>query len=314
MSRFVKKMAKMSPQMRDHMLRERNKYILPTMPTSRYIPREDRKIAMEDVGITVGDFVYITEGKFKGIVSKVIAHSPVLGTFKTGDATRPMIVPKDFWSESQQSHLIEFPEEIPEEHVKLASRDRDEQGNIIHIVADEVICKDRYYDQWHKRWLPRRFVKHHENIEIPWPMPENDHTDSGRSTREDVAHLKTYEMQTIAKSLLPPGVIHELRNRYSKYKRNTLTDIEARRLNEPTMPLTTEQKIYLAKKAKEPKKKLEPLGEEVKDYIGKRMADHLSKIDNPYLLAHLDALSKVQIPDFKKTMEKIEEDQHSKPQ
>ncbi|KAK7681095.1 hypothetical protein QCA50_015933 [Cerrena zonata] len=92
-----------------------------------------------------------------------------------------------------------------------------------------------------------------------------------------------------------------------QYKKKALSDIQARKLNAPEMPLSKEQKIYLAKKAAEPKKQLQRLSPEIQDFIGEKIANHVNKIDNPYLLAHLDALSNVQIPDFAKTMAKIEE-------
>lgn len=314
MSRFVKRLDKMTPALREQALRARDKYALPTLSNTRYIPQHERKTTIEEIGIGNGDLIYITEGKHKGKITKVSDYSSRHGTFATHDIAKTIIIPQSVWSENQRSHIAQAPDGIPEEHVKLAARDRDEDGNIVHLVADEIVYKDHYYDERYKRWMPKRFIKHHENIEIPWPNPEDNHTASNVSTREEVAHLKTYEIQTIAKPLLPEGVINELRNPYSRHKKRALSDIEARRLNEPAMPLTAEQKIYLAKKAKEPVKKLEPLAEEVKDYIGQRMAEHLSKIDNPYLLAHLDALSKVQIPDFKKTMEKIEESQRSNSQ
>lgn len=315
MSRFVKRLDKLPPVARDKLWRDKTKHtMLPTMDPPRYVSKKDKNLTMEQIGITKGDYIYINEGESKGKITKVLEYHSRTNEFAANDISKPLIVAPQYWAENQKSHLIDFPRSIPREHVKLAAREKDENGNITHVVANEVVYKGQYYDDRYKRWLPRRFVKHHENLEIPWPTPDKNHTASEVTTKEEVAHLKTYETQTIAKSLLPPGVLNEIRNPYSKHKKQELTDIEARRLNEPAMPLTTEQKIYLAKKAKEPKKKLEPLSEEVKDYIGQRMAQHISKIESPHLLAHLDALSKVEIPDFKRTLEKIEEDQQSNTQ
>lgn len=311
MSRFVKSMEKLSPALRENVIKQRERMSLPTHSPRRYIPKAERKHDLKERGIAKGDYVYITKGQYKGTLTRVYDYEESLGSFTTHDALKQVIVPREFWADGQTSPLIRAPEPIPQEHVKLAAREVDDKGSIKHFVVDEVVYKGEYYDDRYKKWMPRRFVKHHEHIEVPWPTPDNDYVDSGRAAKESEAHYKTFELQTIAKPLIPQGVLNELRNPYSKHKKKILSDVEARRLNEPTMPLTPEQKIYLAKKAKEPKKELEPLSEEVKEFIGQRMAEHLSRIENPNLLAHLEALSKVQIPDFKKTMQKIEENQRA---
>lgn len=310
MTRFTRNLDKYPKALRDLLHNAKSKYNLPSFPTSRYIPAHERKSRVEDVGITTGDFVYISKGEYKGQVTSVISYADQSGCFLTHDIKAKRIIPRDNWVENQTSHLLELPVEIPEEDVKLVAKDKDEKGNVSFVVADEIVQRDRYYDDRYKRWMPRRFVKHHDNIEIPWPKPDDSYDKSPVTASERAAHFKSYELQTIGKPPFPSAVLRQLRNPYSSHKKRTLSEYEARKLNEPQMPLTTEQKIYLAKKAQTPQKKLRPLSEEVKDFIGQKMANHLSGINDPYLLAHLDSLSKTRSPDFESTMEKINQNDH----
>lgn len=303
--RFQKDLDKYPKLLREVLLKQTNKFNLPTFENSTYVPKHERKTKLEEVGLASGDMVYITEGEHKGKISSVLQYSLESDSVILTDVLSKRIIPKAWWIQNQTSHVMDYPLNIPRSHVKLAAKDRDDTGKITYVVADEVVLKDKYYDDRYKRWLPKRFVKHHETIEIPWPKPPTEIEDDRNSTTADAVFTKTYEEQSIAKSPLPKGVLAELRNPYSSYKKKILTDVQARKLTAPTMPLSTEQKIYLAKKSQQPEKKLEPLSQEVKDFIGTKIAEHFAKIENPALLTHLDALSKSTIPDFEKTMKKI---------
>lgn len=307
--RFQKDLDKYPKVLREVLLKRSSRFNLPTFDSTDYVPKHERKSKLEEVGIASGDMVYVSEGEHKGKVSSVLQYTEESDSLILTDILAKKIIPKSWWIKNQTSHLMDYPVPIPRSSVKLAAKDRDESGNVSFIVADGVIMKDKYYDDRYKRWLPRRFVQHHENIEIPWPKPPTEPEDDYLSTTADAVFNKTYEPQTIAKSPLPLGVLAELRNPHSSHKRKVLTEVQARKITAPKMPLSAEQKIYLAKKAQQPEKKLEPLSEEAKEYIGERMAKHLSQIENPALLAHLDALSKSTIPDFKTTMEKLKKSQ-----
>ncbi|KAF8001623.1 hypothetical protein HF325_004124 [Metschnikowia pulcherrima] len=278
---------------------------LPTFENNSYITKNEKKTTLEQVGIAPGDLAYVTEGEFKGRVSSVVRYNADNDTFMLADALEKKLTPRSMWSAQQTSYLVEIPKEFPAKHVKLAAKDRDEQGNVSYVVADQVVQKEKYYDPSYYRWLPRRFVKHHDNIEIPWPKPPVESETDALSTEQDAVFNKTYELQTIAKSPLPKGMLSELRNPYSRYKKRALTEVQARRLNAPSMPLSKEQQIYLAKKAQTPAKKLEPLSEEAQDYIGQRIAEHLAKVDHPALAAHLDAVSLAKDSGFARTMKEI---------
>lgn len=303
--RFQKDLDKYPELIREVLLKKSNRFNLPTFEATRYIPKRERKTKIEQVGLASGDMVYITEGEHKGKISSVLQYTLESDSVILTDVLSKRIIPRAWWIQNQTSHVMDYPLNIPREHVKLAAKDRDDEGKVSYVVADEVVLKDKYYDDRYKRWLPRRYVKHHDTIEIPWPKPPTDIEDDRNSSTADAVFFKTYEDQSIAKSPLPHGVLGELRNPHSAHKKKVLTEVQARKLTAPRMPLSAEQKIYLAKKAQQPEKKLEPLSEEAKEFIGTKIAEHLAKIDNPAMLAHLEALSNSTIPDFEKTMEKI---------
>lgn len=81
------------------------------------------------------------------------------------------------------------------------------------------------------------------------------------------------------------------------------------------MPLTIEQKIWIAKNQEnqaENKPEYEPLLEEIQEFIGKKMADHLNKIESPELRYHLDVLSNSVSREFQKTLDIIEKSKKSR--
>ncbi|EGW34271.1 uncharacterized protein SPAPADRAFT_135009 [Spathaspora passalidarum NRRL Y-27907] len=270
------------------------------------LPKHERKTDFQ-VGITQGDLVYVTEGEKKGSIAKVYMYNPEYNHVMISDHTEQRILPKSRWTEGTTSHVIDMPKFMPLTSIKLAGKDKDENGKVSYVVADEVILKDQYYDDRYKRWLPRRFVKHHESVEIPWPAPE-EVEDGELSTKESAALEKTWEFQTIGQPPVPEDALPELRNPYSQYKKRTLTALQAYKLNYPDMPLTKEQKIYLAKKQEQASaKKLTPLSDEIKEFIGSKMADHINKIESEAMLAHLEGLSKVPNPDFEKNMAELQQ-------
>lgn len=306
--RFQKDLDKLPRRLYDKLLADYNRHSLPTFENQqRVVPAHLRKTRLEHIGFASGDFAYIAEGEHKGKIATVFEYSAELDSVLLSDVTTKKIVPKSMWVENQSTHLMDYPDPVPVKNVKLAAKDKDENGNVYYVVADEVIYKDKYYDERYRRWLPKRFVKHHNNIEIPWPSPPQDPKDGDLLTPQQAVHEKTWELQSISKSPLPKGLLGELRNPYSKHKKRTLTELEARKLNAPEMPLSEEQRIYLAKKAQQPPKELRRLTPEIQDFIGEKIASHLAGITNENLLKHLDALTHAKVPDFEKTMKKIEE-------
>ncbi|KAK6460097.1 hypothetical protein DFJ63DRAFT_258202 [Scheffersomyces coipomensis] len=264
------------------------------------IAKRDQQSEFEK-GIVTGDLVYVNAGEHKGTISTVISYTASTNTLYLSNVTQKSIIPGHLKPESFPSHLIERPKPVPFNQVKLAGKEKDENGKINYIVAEDFEFKEKYFDERYQRWLPRRVAKHHNEIEIPWPQPELL-KDDRYSTQENIALEKSYEVQTIARPPIPREALAEFRNPYSKHKKRVFSELQVRRVNAPKMPLSIEQKIYLAKNEGKEKKVYQPLSEEIKEFIGSKMADHISKIDNPALLSHLDALSNSKIPDFEKTL------------
>lgn len=306
--RLQRDVSKLNKSLRAQDVKRNNRFVLPYFEqTFQLIPKQERRTDLTEIGLADGDLVYITKGEHKGKISTLFRYTPEFDTLYLSDISEKKVVPKNQWFDQQASHLIDYPTQIPRDHVKLAAKEKDEAGNVRYIVADEIKYQGKYFDENHKRWLPRRFIKHHSNIEIPWPAPSTEPKDGPLSTNEQDVLEKTFEFQSLAISPIPTGAMDQLRNRYSKHKSKILSELDVRRLSAPEMPLSKEQKIYLAKKEAEGKKPVKDLTEEMKEFIGERIANHLSKIDNPNMKIHLESLSKSTTPHFEKLSKEIED-------
>ncbi|RCK59236.1 54S ribosomal protein L40, mitochondrial [Candida viswanathii] len=272
------------------------------------LPKSQRKTDVE-AGIMQGDLAYITTGRHKGKIVEVLAYNSLTDTVMLSGISSKKILPKMYWPEGHESYVYDFPDFVPRKDVRLAGKERDERGNISYVVAEDVELRDEYYDDRFKKFIPRRFAKYHDNIEFPWPEPAEIH-EGALSTPEHVVMERTFEFQSIAKSGIPKAALDKLRNPFSKYKKRLLSAYQVAKLKGPEMPLTKEQKIWLARSEKrkiENKPKYYPLSEEVQEFIGAKMAQHLNKIESPELRLHLEGLSKRRNPDFEKTLQIIEE-------
>ncbi|CAK9437147.1 uncharacterized protein LODBEIA_P15530 [Lodderomyces beijingensis] len=275
------------------------KGFLPTV-----LPKEKQLIRFE-AGIMEGDLAYVTEGPHKGKVVEVLNYAPEYDCVSLANVSSKRLIPKPMWPEGHTSHVFDFPDYVPRDKVRVVGKDRDEQGQVRYVVAEKVVMKEKYYDDRFKQWIPRRYIKYHD-YELPWPQPQKIN-DGALSTPEAVVREKTFEFNTIGKSTIPKQLVNQLRNPYSKFKRRTLSGFQIAKLKGPEMPLTMEQKIWLAKQADKPAKKLVPLSEEVQEFIGAKMAQHMNRIESPALRLHLEALSNQKIPDYEKTLQLIEE-------
>jgi large subunit ribosomal protein L24 len=308
--RFQKELTRYPQSVRASLLKQQNKYALPTMEQPMAaLPQHERR-RFDEVGVAAGDLAYVTEGPKKGTITRVLRYLPEYDGALLMDVTTKKIVPKSNWVENQTTHVFDFPELTPRLHFKLAAKDKDADGEVYYIVADDVAMRGRYYDARYRRWMPQRFVAHHDKIEIPWPTPEAlPEGEDALGTTPDAALATTYELQTVAKPPVPPEALAQLRNPYLQYKRRYISEYQSRVVQAPPMPLLDAQRAYLAKKAitdAARARRMQPLSLEMQQYIGDRMARHLNQIDSPHLLQHLDDLSKVHIPDFALTQQKMQ--------
>lgn len=301
--RFQRDLDKLPAQLRqqwhEHLS---NRYALPTMENMPLPDPSRKRLTGFDIGITAGDLAYITLGEKKGTITTVFQYLPQVDVVLLANVSEKKLLPPSRHVANQTSHYTEYPKFIPRSQVRVVGKEKDENGKIGYLVAENIVLGEKYYDDRYKRWLPRRFVKHHEEIEIPWPSPPLEYEDGDLLTNEGAVHEKTYEMQLLARDPLPRGVIDELRNKYSKHKARKFSALHIARLQTPSMPLSTEQKLYLAKQQQkqqqqQAKEKPTQLLEEIQQLIGEKMAQHINQIDNPYMLAHLDALLKQRVPD-----------------
>lgn len=305
--RFERDLDKAPARIRDFLQKKQLKWALPTFDQElppRTLPVHEQKTGIQQ-GITDGDLVYLTKGPKKGEIATVSRYLPNFGAYVLTNSTTKKLFPKSHWVEGQLSHVSDYPEFVPRENVKLAGREKDpETGKITYLVADDVHLKEEYYDDRYKKWIPKRFVKHHLSIEIPWPNPPNVE-DGALSTREDVVFEKTFEMQTLARPPVPAGALDQIRNPHSKHKKRIFSKMQVGRMRTPEMPLSVEQKLYLSRKEKseqEAAQKAKPkeLSQEIQDFLGQKMAEHINNIDNPYMLAHLELLSSKRNQEFEK--------------
>lgn len=312
--RFQFNLEKMSKSLQEYNLKKMNKiYSLPTFDADipYIVNKKERKTGFE-VGIIKGDLVYVTKGKNSGMITTVLQYNSENDTFFLSNITSKKIVPKCRWVENQTSHLVDYPDHILRDNVRLAGKEKDDKGNIKYFVAEELVLRDEYYNDSYKRWLPKRFIKHHEHIEIPWPISQEKIEDGNLSTPPDVALKVTYQLQTISIPPIPSKILSEFRNPYSKHRKRLVTKVQEWKLKAPKMILTDIEKKLLEKKQLLPKKNYKHLSEEIKEYIGNKIANHINSIDNPALLEHLDRCSKKKIPDFEKTLKIIEENEIDK--
>lgn len=303
--RFQKDLEKLPRVLSDNYIKATNNYTLPTFENHmRPIPKAERKTKLQDIGFASGDVVYITEGEHKGKLSTVFNYSSELNSVLLSNVNEKKLIPKSYWVDNQTTHVMDYPKQVPLNQIKLAAKDRDDKGKVYYVVADEVIQKEKYYDPRYRKWLPKRFVKNHETIEIPWPNPPQEPKEDYLSTTENQAFEKTWELQSISKKPFPNEVLSQLRNPHSQYKKKLLSEVEARKLNAPSMPLSKEQQIYLSKQ-QQPKLPVR-LSPEIQDFIGERIANRINTIKDDNLLAHLESLSSAEIPGFAKSLETIE--------
>ncbi|CAN3365234.1 large ribosomal subunit protein uL24m [Diutina catenulata] len=300
--RFQRDLDKLPQQLRAQWNAQLNKqYALPTLESYEVPDKSKKKVTAFDVGVTAGDLAYIVRGPQKGKITTVFQYMAQNDSVLMADVTEKKLLPPTRHVANQASHYTDYPKFVPRSDIRLVGKEKDESGKVGYLVAEELVLRGKYYDDRYKKWLPRRFVKHHEEVEIPWPSPPLELEDGELSTNEGAAFEKTYEMQSMARSPLPDGVINELRNKYSKHKQRKFSALHISRLQTPDMPLSKEQKLYLAKqqqKAEAAAKQAPPaeLSEEIQDFIGERVAKHIDSIESPYMLAHLEALSQQKVP------------------
>ncbi|CAH01479.1 mitochondrial 54S ribosomal protein uL24m [Kluyveromyces lactis] len=227
-----------------------------------------------------GDRVVIVNGKFKGNVCAITQHDVHTNGYILDEngPTNTVPVPKQFWQQGQNSHMVSFPVPVSQADIKLvADLDDPETPGVAKTVAvRDIEFKGSYYDSDYKKIMPYRVVVGENNMVVPWPKPEFK-PDGALATRSEIARQQTFWVESVVKNPVPEAALSTIRNPKSKYRRGTLTTKEISRLVAPKMPLTEAKKRYIEQRkelAALPKRKLT---DEDQELIGDKVYQHFKK-------------------------------------
>lgn len=222
----------------------------------------------------VGDRVIITKGPKKGNICKVSRHVENGYTLDENGPTSTVVVPKEFWTEGQKSHVITFPKAVTQDQIRLVAEIEDETTGALKTVAVENLeFKGSYYDEDYKKVLPYRSVHGNPDLVIPYPRPEAKE-DGPLSTEVGEVRERSFFVESLAKDAIPQDALLTIRNPKSKWRRGKLTRTEVKKLTPPTMPLTDVKKAFLAELQEKAMKPTNVITEEMKAFLGERVKQH----------------------------------------
>jgi large subunit ribosomal protein L24 len=224
----------------------------------------------------VGDRVLIVEGEKKGNICKVSRHSEYGGyVLDENGPTDTVVVPKQFWTEGQTSHVVTFPKAVTEDKIRLVAEVEDEVTKQVKTVAvDHLDFKTgSYFDEDYHKVVPFRSVHGQPDMVIPWPRPEPVE-DGPLSTEVAQVRERTYFVESVVRDAIPEEALLTIRNPHSKHRRGTLDRTLVKRLTPPEMPLTDTKKAYMAERAHLQKRSKVNITDEMKSFLGKKIREH----------------------------------------
>lgn len=174
--------------------------------------------------IAVGDTVRVISGPSKGIIGKVeecLKHQNklVVSGVNVVKKVLPLFLAKKAGLEIQN---FEYPSAIHYSNVRLIGEIPsaiDYNGPKRRVEIKRVNKGRTFYNKdkklltW-RRWIPG------ENVFLPWPKQNQSLVDGLLDTRQPEVKLTTY-IETLHKSPIPFDVQHELRNKYSRFRRDS---------------------------------------------------------------------------------------------
>ncbi|VEU20578.1 DEKNAAC101437 [Brettanomyces naardenensis] len=262
------------------------------------LPIEKRFKRPDQWKVEVGDRVLITEGKYKGHVTKVLAlHHPTNRIFLELAETKKLVVPKQFWQAGQSTHVIDYPKTVHPSNVKVVGtivdtaadgteRERD-------IAADQLVFKGEYWDEDYGKMMPYRRVKFHENVIIPWPRPEPEE-DCAFSTAKEAAEERTYVPNCLVRTDAPENIVESLRDpimkRAYKWDKKYITRSEAKRLSSPEMPISEAKKAMFEEKRKIREAIPSEPSVETIELVGKLVAEKLNAVTDRNFAAYVNSV------------------------
>jgi large subunit ribosomal protein L24 len=238
------------------------------------VPTDPRKLKY-----LVGDRVLIVKGPKSGNVCKVSRHVEHGGYIldENGPSTT-VVVPKQFWTEGQRSHVVTFPKPVTEDQIRLIAEIEDDVSQKAKTVAvDNIEFKGTYYDEDYKKEMPYRTVYGQSDMVIPWPRPAPVE-DGSLSTDVNTVRERSYFVESIVRDDIPSDALDSIRKKHSKWRRGKLTKTEVKRLTPPEMPLTETKKAYLAERELKKQQPKILITDEMKAFLGKRVREHEVKM------------------------------------
>lgn len=231
----------------------------------------------------IGDRVLIVKGPKSGNVCKVSRHVEHGGYIldENGPSTT-VVVPKQFWTEGQRSHVVTFPKAVTQDQIRLVTQIEDEVTKEAKTVAvDNIEFKGTYYDADYKKEMPYRTVYGDSDLVIPWPRPQ-PMEDGSLSTEVGTVRERSYFVESLVRDDIPSDALDSIRKKHSKWRRGKLTNTEVKRLTPPEMPLTETKKAYLAERAEKKRQQKTLITDEMKAFLGKRVREHELKMQQKF--------------------------------
>lgn len=224
----------------------------------------------------VGDRVLIVDGDKKGNICKVSRHTEHGGyVLDENGPTDTVVVPKQFWTEGQTSHVVTFPKAVTQDKIRLVAEIEDEETKELKTVAiDHLNFKTgKYFDEDYHKVVPYRSVHGQPELVIPWPRPEP--TEDGPICTE-VAQVRerSYFVESIVRDSIPEDALLTIRNPNSKFRKAKLTKTQVKQLTPPTMPLTETKKAFWNEKQVLKKRSKINITDEMKSFLGKKIREH----------------------------------------
>jgi large subunit ribosomal protein L24 len=240
---------------------------------------------VDPVPFAAGDRVQMIRGPQKGMIGKISQ------VYESGNAVfveglgqpQRVVMPKEIWFQGQTKPVISVPKLVPYKDIRLVAKILNDEGKEEDVVIHSFELSGRYFDKELNNFRPIRRALHDKRIVIPWPIEKVEKSNSTYSTDPSVVEERTFYPQSILESTIPYGAVAQIRNVYSRHKREryvrpiTELDMIYAEKKERKMPIPPATKKLLEDLSKLPPKKTVPFTKEVEEYISAEMKKGLQR-------------------------------------
>lgn len=232
-----------------------------------------------------GDRVQMIRGPQKGMIGKISqVYENGNSVFVDGlGLPERVVMPKQIWFQGQTKPVMAVPKLVPYKDLRLVAKTMTEDGKEEDVIIHSFELEGRYFDEDLNDYRPIRRAVHDKRIVIPWPIEKASKSNSEYATDPTVVEERTFFPQSIIESSIPRAAVSQIRNVYSRYKREryvrsiTEQDFAQAKKRENKMPVTPATKELLEKLAKLPPKKTIPFTKEIEEYISAEMKKGLER-------------------------------------